>query len=79
MMNSDEKLKKIISIVDSCKTYEQVNSCFSFIERDEFFVTESLRDNVLYRRIILNKLRNKIYELRVLELHEKCNNLKTKI
>lgn len=35
-MNKEEKIKKVESVIRSCKTYEQVFSCIDWIKRVQF-------------------------------------------
>lgn len=41
-MNSQEKLRKIYSIINSCETPDQLNSCKSFINNNNYFVQDSV-------------------------------------
>jgi hypothetical protein len=60
-MSSNSKLAKVKSIIDSCVTYEQIQSCFSFI-KGTFFPNEQDRWKVL------GYLQTKAYALRNADL-----------
>ncbi len=53
-----DKFNKVKSIIESCETYEQVQSCFSFVRRESFF--PDLAD----RYKILTIIQAKAYSLR---------------
>lgn len=56
------KLEKVKSIIESCKTYEQLLSCFSFVNTETFFPKMSERFNVL------GIIQSKAYALRISDL-----------
>ena len=60
-MSSNSKLAKVKSIIDSCVTYEQIQSCFSFI-KGTFFPSEQDRWKVL------GFIQDKTYTLRNADL-----------
>jgi hypothetical protein len=56
-MSSKDKLAKVKSIIDSCNTYDQVQSCFSFVNRSFF-------TDILDKTKVLSYLQKKAYALR---------------
>lgn len=56
-MSTKSKIEKVKSIINSCVTYEQIQSCFSFV-KGNFFTNE------FERWEILSFLQNKAYALR---------------
>ena len=63
-MTSSEKMIKIKSIINSCTTLKQLDSCFSFVEREEFFRHDDPKDVTLYRWEIIYTLQRKLYHLK---------------
>jgi predicted metal-binding protein len=59
------KAEKITSIIESCETYEQVQSCFSFVKNPSFF-----GDDILQKYRILLLIQAKAYSLRNNDLEE---------
>jgi hypothetical protein len=57
-----DKFNKVKSIIESCETYEQVQSCFSFVRRESFF------PDVLHRYRVLAIIQAKAYSLRNADL-----------
>jgi hypothetical protein len=57
-----DKFNKVKSIIESCETYEQVQSCFSFVRRESFF--PDLADR--YRVLLI--IQAKAYSLRNADL-----------
>jgi hypothetical protein len=60
-MSSNSKLAKVKSIIDSCVTYDQVKSCFSFVEGTFF-------SDIWERTKVLGYLQTKAYALRNADL-----------
>jgi len=60
-MSTNTKLAKVKSIIDSCDTYEQVQSCFSFVNRTFF-------TDILDKTKVLSYLQDKAYALRNADL-----------
>jgi hypothetical protein len=52
------KFERVKSIINSCETYEQVQTCFVFVNSDSFFT------DVLEKTKILGILQSKAYQLR---------------
>jgi hypothetical protein len=52
------KFNKVKSIIESCETYEQVQTCFSFVRNESFF------PNLLDRYKVLGLIQAKAYSLR---------------
>ena len=65
------KVEKITSIIESCETYEQVQSCFSFVRNPSFF-----GDDLLQKYRILVLIQSKAYSLRNADLEEHNDLLK---
>ena len=59
------KLEKITSIIESCETYEQVQSCFSFVRNPAF-----LGDDISLKYKVLLLIQSKAYSLRNTDLKE---------
>lgn len=59
------KAEKITSIIESCETYEQVQSCFSFVRNPSFF-----GEDILQKYRILLLIQSKAYSLRNTDLKE---------
>lgn len=64
-MKIQEKLNKIKSIINSCETYEQVQSCFSFAKNHAF-----LGNDIMEKTNILLLIQAKSYSLRNNDLKE---------
>lgn len=64
-MDIKEKLEKITSIIESCETYEQTQSCLSFVRNPSFF-----GDDILQKYRILLLIQSKAYSLRNADLEE---------
>lgn len=56
------KFSKVKSIINSCVTYDQLQSCFSFVNNEAFF------PQLWERCKILSILQTKAYELRNADL-----------
>lgn len=65
------KLEKIVSIIESCETYDQVKSCFSFIKNPAF-----CGDDLLMKYKVLSTIQVKAYSLRTCDLKEHRNLMK---
>ncbi len=65
-MGINQKLEKIQSIIESCKTYEQVLTCFSFVNGAFFNY-----DDILTRYKVLGFLQKKAYEMRSEDLKQR--------
>ena len=65
------KVEKITSIIESCETYEQVQSCFGFVRNPSFF-----GDDLLQKYRILLLIQSKAYSLRNADLEEHNDLLK---
>lgn len=59
------KLEKIISIIESCETYGQVQSCFSFVRNPAFF-----GDDLMQKYKVLLMIQKKAYSMRKGDLKE---------
>lgn len=59
------KAEKITSIIASCETYEQVQSCFCFVRNPSFF-----GEDILQKYRILLLIQSKAYSLRNTDLKE---------
>jgi hypothetical protein len=62
-MKIQEKLDKIKSIINSCETYEQVQTCFSFAKSNFF-------EDASARIIVLGWIESKTYELHDANINE---------
>lgn len=58
------KYNKIKSIIESCKTYDQISTCFVFVESDSFFTELEVKFDVL------SLIQKKLYYLRNLDIKE---------
>jgi hypothetical protein len=58
-MKTDKNSEKVKSIINSCKTYEQLQSCFSFIDNKYVCSDELEQSN------ILKYLQDKAYNMRL--------------
>jgi hypothetical protein len=65
------KIEKIESIIESCETYEQVQSCFSFIKNPAF-----CGEDLSMKTKILLLIQKKAYSLRNADLEEHVDLLK---
>lgn len=65
------KLEKITSIIESCETYEQVQSCFSFVRNPAF-----LGDDLSLKYKVLLLIQSKAYSLRNSDLKEHREGMK---
>ena len=65
------KLEKIVSIIESCETYDQVKSCFSFIKNPAF-----CGDDLSMKYKVLSTIQAKAYSLRNADLEEHADLLK---
>jgi predicted metal-binding protein len=70
-MKIQQKLEKITSIIESCETYEHVQSCFSFVKNPSFF-----GDDILQKYRILLLIQAKVYSLRNNDLEEHNEHVK---
>lgn len=61
-MKTKDKLTKIISIINSCETYDQVLTCFRFIN---FF------NDLLIQYKVLGAIQSKAYTMRRIDLKTK--------
>jgi hypothetical protein len=59
------KLEKIVSIIESCETYEQVQTCFSFIKNPAF-----CGEDLLMEYKVLSTIQAKAYSLRNADIKE---------
>ena len=59
------KLEKITSIIESCETYEQTQSCLSFVRNPAFF-----GDDLMQKYKVLLLIQQKAYSLRNADLKE---------
>lgn len=65
------KVEKITSIIESCETYEQAQSCFLFVRNPSFF-----GDDILQKYRILLLIQKKAYSLRNADLEEHIDLMK---
>jgi hypothetical protein len=65
------KLEKIVSIIESCETYDQVKSCFSFIKNPAF-----CGDDLSMKYKVLSTIQAKAYSLRNTDLEEHIDLMK---
>ena len=73
-MDIKEKLEKITSIIESCKTYEQTQACFGFVRNPAFF-----GDDLMQKYKILLLIQKKAYSLRNADLEEHIGLMKNTI
>jgi hypothetical protein len=59
------KLEKIVSIIESCETYDQVKSCFSFIKYPAF-----CEEDLSMKYKVLSTIQAKAYSLRNADIKE---------
>ena len=59
------KLEKIVSIIESCETYDQVKSCFSFIKYPVF-----CGEDFSMKYEVLSTIMTKAYSLRNADIKE---------
>jgi hypothetical protein len=59
---SQSKFEKVKSIIESCETYDQIKTCFSFVNVETFF------PDVLERFKVLRIIQSKAYALRNADL-----------
>jgi hypothetical protein len=59
---SQSKFAKVKSIIESCETYEQIQSCFSFVNSESFF------PEIWERVKILGIIQTKAYAMRNADL-----------
>jgi hypothetical protein len=59
------KLEKIVSIIESCETYDQVKSCFSFIKNPAF-----CGEDLSMKYKVLSTIQAKAYSLRNADIKE---------
>ena len=65
-----DKFEKVKSIIESCETYEQIQSCFSFTKTETFF------PDLLTRFKVLGLIQAKAYQLRKSDLEFHIQQLK---
>ena len=66
-ISTKQKLSKVESIINSCKTYDQVLTCFSFV-RGTFF-----NGDLLSQSKVLSMIQKKSYEMRRNDLNTYIN------
>ena len=59
---NQSKFSKVKSIIESCETYDQIQSCFSFVKNESFF------PELWERTKILGIIQTKAYALRNADL-----------
>lgn len=60
-MKTADKLAKITSIINSCETYDQVLTCFTFVNRPFF-------TDILLKYKVLGAIQSKAYTIRKTDL-----------
>ena len=63
-MDHQAKLNKVKSVIESCKTYPQVQSCFSFLTNQSLFESDH------EKFVVLGWIQSKAYELRAEDIRE---------
>jgi len=69
-MDTTEKLNKVKSIIESCLTYDQLQSCMSFVQTSNFFPEN------LDRIRVMGFIQHKAYSMRLADLKDDIEKLK---